>query len=70
MSVKRCERDFACLLSEEVDCCSVENYVGYATCFLAKENKRRCESGNTFSFGYSYLCNCPIRGELYRQYNI
>ena len=70
MKTKRCCRNFECLLSEDMNCCLLERNIGEGTSFISKENKRGCESSNMLSFGSSFICNCPIRGELYRKHKI
>lgn len=70
--VKRCKSDFDCLLSEKLDSClcPVESYISANLCFIKKESRKNCISGNQLSFGYGYICNCPVRAELYRKYAI
>lgn len=64
--IKRCEENFQCICSDKPKICAGELYVGEQTCFIDKKNKRACCSNNQISFGYGYICSCPIRCELFR----
>jgi len=63
-----CRKKFSCL-SGEYPFCSVE------LCIDNKVHFIKCASNNEscryrVPFGYSNVCNCPVRKELYNRYKI
>jgi len=63
----KCRKNFSCLSGEtpicRVDLC-IENKIHFIKCV----NNESC--GYRVSFGYSYVCTCPVRKELYNCYKI
>lgn len=62
-----CDKNHACLTEENHPCCKVSSCVGSKILFLEKL-ERDCPYHQ--EFGFSYICNCPVRIELYNKYKI
>ena len=64
----KCMHDFSCLNSGKDCLCSVEEFPGNSILFVKGDsaNKRSC--GYCMHIGESFVCNCPIRNEIYRRY--
>jgi hypothetical protein len=62
----KCKKEQACLNNEEHKCCKVTNSVQDSVCFVDREQWDNC--GYLMPFGYSDVCNCPVRTEIYKQY--
>jgi hypothetical protein len=61
----KCPHEFECLVSEEYPECEIEQ--GPTNIYFVKEKVWYCPY--KISFGYGQLCSCPVRIEIYRQYN-
>ncbi|VVB86680.1 Uncharacterised protein [uncultured archaeon] len=64
----KCKKDFSCLSGERTDLCMVEYCVNGEIHFLRCMYNSRC--GYQIPFGYSSVCTCPVRKELYNRYKI
>ena len=62
-----CNKDFACLNNDKHICCKVEHCVNNKVHFV-KCLDNYCSY--RMSYGYSDICNCPIRKEIFNKYNI
>lgn len=62
----KCRKNFSCL-SGETPLCKVDECMGGAIFIKCKE-QNPCEY--RAYFGYSQICCCPIRKELYHRYKI
>jgi hypothetical protein len=62
----KCRRNFSCL-SGETTLCKVEEIMGDVI-FIKCMDSNSCEY--RFYFGYSQICNCPVRKELYKRNKI
>lgn len=62
-----CDNNFACLTEENSPSCKVSSCVGCKIHFLEKL-ERDCPYHQ--EFGFSYICKCPVRIELYNKYKI
>ena len=62
-----CTRDFACL-SGNTQLCQVENCVNNKVHFIQCNHDTKCNY--QISFGYSYICTCPTRKEIYNRYGL
>ena len=62
----KCQKNFSCL-SGETTLCKVEESMGEVI-FIKCMNNNPCEY--RVNFGYSQICNCPVRKELYKRYKI
>ena len=63
----RCDKNYSCLSEENLPSCKVASCVGCKIHFIEKL-ERDCEYYQ--EFGFSFICNCPVRIELYNKYNI
>ena len=64
----KCQNNFACLNDENHFCLS-----NVDDCINNKVHFVKCSDNNCsyrLSFGYSFICNCPIRKEIFNKYNI
>lgn len=62
-----CPRGFACLHDRESPRCAVRNSVR-GVLFVEKPTLGHCPYA--MSFGYSYICSCPVRWEIYDRYGV
>ncbi|MBU3968326.1 MAG: hypothetical protein KKG76_13320 [Euryarchaeota archaeon] len=67
-TANRCKKNFSCLSSDETDLCKVEMNVGEKIHFIKCKNKNTCNY--RIPFGYSFVCTCPVRKELYNKYKV
>ncbi len=62
----KCEKSFSCLADNLETSCKVEYAVSNTVHFV------KCLSGThcsyRISFGYDYICTCPIRKAIYEKY--
>ncbi len=63
---EQCRNNFSCLLGQEECFCPVEEDMDGRILFVTPPNSNVCEY--MMSFGYSYLCKCPVRKEIYNKY--
>ncbi len=63
----KCDYDFFCLKDNEKPFCKVE-YCVDKVCFINTSVDKPCS--NKIFFGESVICNCPVRIEIFRKYNI
>jgi len=63
----KCGKNFSCL-SGGTSICSVELCIDNKIHFIKCVSNKSC--GYRASFGYSYVCTCPVRKELYNNYKI
>lgn len=63
----KCEWNFACLLGKNECLCEVEDSLDSRIVFIKPMLDFMCNY--RMSFGYSYVCNCPTRKEIYKLYN-
>lgn len=61
----RCPREFACLSDQGAPCCAVRSSVR-GVLFVESEAATHCPYG--MGFGYSHICSCPVRWEIYDRY--
>jgi hypothetical protein len=64
----KCKKNYSCLSGKRDDICKVELNVEDKIHFVKCMSIEPCTY--RISFGYSYVCLCPIRKELYNRYNI
>ncbi|HEY9204750.1 MAG TPA: hypothetical protein VIO58_02420 [Candidatus Methanoperedens sp.] len=62
----RCEKRLSCLLGTDV--CRVESCIDDKIHFIKCMNSESCNY--RIAFGYSYVCTCPVRKELFNRYKI
>ena len=63
----KCRNDYSCLSGKKECLCSVTDSFDGKVLFVKPLCSNEC--GYKMSFGYSYVCNCPIRKEIYNKYN-
>jgi len=64
----KCKKDFSCLSGKRNDLCKVELNVEDKIHFVKCMSSEPCSY--RISFGYSFVCLCPVRKELFNRYNI
>ncbi|MBU4076988.1 MAG: hypothetical protein KKI06_09830 [Euryarchaeota archaeon] len=64
----RCKKDHSCLSGLTTDLCKVEMCVGDKIHFIKCLNEHICNY--RIPFGYSFVCTCPVRKELYNRYKV
>ena len=62
-----CKYDFKCLTQDGCPCCEVEFHVPKELLFVKIKNEN-IQCPYAMSYGYSYICSCPVRCEIYRKY--
>lgn len=63
----RCKKKLACL--EDTDCiCPVEDCVNDSVLFVKSDDFVPCPYQQMF--GNEFICNCPVRKELYDKYRV
>jgi hypothetical protein len=65
---RKCRNDFACLTNTGECLCKTEDFCSDNVCFIKPDKGKFCNY--MMSFGYSFVCNCPTRKEIYRHYRI
>jgi len=66
---KKCDKDFSCLEGQREDLCTVEQCVNGKVHFIeCLDRSNGCPY--KISFGYSFICHCPTRKELYNKHKI
>jgi hypothetical protein len=66
----KCRENFSCLSGEKRCLCKVEKGIGNnnnTVLFIKPARKTICDY--IISYGYSFICFCPTRKEIYRLYN-
>jgi hypothetical protein len=67
-NTSQCKKDFICL-SGTGECLSkVEHIISKELCFIEGTMCGHCNF--KLSFGYSSICTCPTRKEIYNRYEI
>jgi hypothetical protein len=61
----KCWRGFACLSDGPDGICSAKDYVS-GVLFVERAAPTYCPYDVTF--GYSHICSCPVRREIYERY--
>jgi hypothetical protein len=62
----KCNKHFACLNDKGHSCCKVVHIIQDSLCFIDPDKWQHCNYYT--AFGYSDICNCPVRVEIYRKY--
>jgi len=62
----KCEKNFDCLNNNEHVYCHVESCVNKGVHFISCQEKSTCSYKMTF--GFSFICTCPIRKEIFNKY--
>ena len=64
----KCNENFACLEGENKCLCKVDHMLEGKLLFVKSMND--CIRDYRTSFGYSNFCNCPVRKEIFKRYNV
>ncbi len=67
-SATECDNSLQCLKNPENIKCKVERCIEKEVHFIKCLYKSTCSY--KMSFGHSYLCNCPVRKEIFNKYKI
>ncbi len=63
----KCKKDFSCLSDKKTICqveLNVDDKIHFVKCMSAEPCDYR------ISFGYSFVCLCPVRKELFNRYDV
>ncbi len=63
----RCKKKFSCL-KDKKKCCEVEDCINDSVLFVKSTYNPSCPYQQLF--GNEFICNCPVRKELYDKYRI
>lgn len=66
---KKCQSNFRCLTPETSKMCLIDKSVNGNGLFIKKRKKQKKCSYLLF-LGYSHVCNCPIRYEIFERFNM
>ena len=66
-AAKRCKNKFACLKDKNT-CCEVDDCINDSILFVKSTYNASCPYQQLF--GNEFICNCPVRKELYDKYRI
>jgi hypothetical protein len=64
--VRKCQRCFKCQTGAHDTLCPVEEMIGSDILFVNPKENTVCPY--RLAFGYSYLCLCPARKEIYKKH--
>lgn len=67
-NTKDCNKGMSCLLSDDYALCEVVDCVNNKVHFIKCLDKKYCTY--KMSFGNEFICNCPVRKELFNLYGI
>ena len=62
----KCKSNYSCLSGQEECFCKVEDCAAEKVHFIKPVNSGACDY--KVEFGYSFMCNCPVRKEIYNHY--
>jgi hypothetical protein len=63
----KCKKQFACLNIKDHMCCKVDRCINNQFCLV--EDKVISHCNHRASFGYSGICHCLVRMEIYNKHN-
>jgi hypothetical protein len=61
----KCDKQFACLNNKQHACCEIFKRFNNEICMIYKANNHTC---NYKESGFSDVCTCPVRVEIYNKY--
>jgi len=67
-AAEKCKKGFACLKKGKDDICAVADCVNDQILFVKCLNDKYCSYQQPF--GNEFICNCPVRKELFDKYRI
>ena len=62
----QCREDYSCLKGDSKCLCEVDSNFDNNILFIKPANML---CNYNMSFGYSHICKCPVRKEIYHRYN-
>ena len=62
----KCKYDFSCLHGKKECLCDVNKSIDDRLILVDPQSNEFCNY--LLSFGKSYICNCPVRTEIYKKY--
>jgi hypothetical protein len=63
----KCNKNFSCLTGSNDCLCKIQSNYESKVIFIESIDDI---CNYRMSFGYSYVCNCPVRKEIFRQYKV
>ncbi len=63
----KCEKHFACLNNKHHKCCEIHICITDEICVIRHDEAKNSCNYCTCS-GYSQVCHCPVRVEIYNKY--
>lgn len=64
----RCNFDKQCLENDDYPLCKFKKQTDNGTIFVYKIDEHECPY--VIGFGFSQVCGCPVRKEIYRKYKL
>lgn len=64
----QCLRNFACLSEKTRNVCKIKYCVDNKNFFIENEENNGCNY--KFPYGYTFMCRCPVRKDIYLRYKI
>lgn len=64
----KCQKDFSCLDGKNRTCCEITDCVNNEVIFVKCKHSPSCPYQQRF--GNEFVCNCPIRKEIYIKHKI
>lgn len=61
----RCEKQFACLNNKQHVCCEIFMLINNEICVIREAERYVCKYKEN---GFSEICSCPVRIEIYNKY--
>ena len=66
---EKCRSNFSCLTGGNECLCEIEDYAGENIHFIKPRNSAQV-CNYKMEFGFSYICNCPVRKAVYDLYRV
>lgn len=63
----KCNHDFICLDNSNF-CCKVKDCISNEVHFVDRATNKICPYA--VPFGYAFICNCPVRKEIFNRYGV
>jgi len=67
-NANKCKKDHSCLSGDATSLCKIEFCIEDKVHFIKCIDENPCNY--RIPFGYSYVCTCPVRKELYNRYKV
>ena len=63
-----CGNNYCCLFGKQEDMCKVDSTAGKTIFIKSPSTNDFCKY--CFSYGDSFICNCPTRNEIHKKYGV